>query len=178
MAMEPKIMITNGGTHPPEKWAELSAAEIIQVGENPVGRKLELKILDALETFFTHVQETEKAQLDEDGDGRLESPIDGQEHDAEEVIAEIMKAAEGTEFAAHFQRPEVHQHIRNVLAHHAALTMDVERSWFADSSDTEAAAKFRNSRIGAPESEEVSAPAPTEPEVLAKPEAPVVSPKK
>ena len=148
--MEPKVMITNGGAHPPEKWAEISCAEIIAIpadSQSPqaqVGRRLELKVLDILTTYHEHVIAAERAQLDEDGDGRLESPLDGKEHDPEEVVTGIQEAAKGTEWEGWFKRPEIMQNIRNVLAHHAELAMDVERSWYVDlNPDSKAGAAWR-----------------------------------
>jgi hypothetical protein len=137
MATEPFVMITNGGPHPAYKWAELSASEIIQVSKDAdsdvarVGRRLELKFIDILEDFHQNVIAAEKAQLDEDGDGRLESPIDGKEHDAESLIEDLQAAAADTPFADHFKQEFVKQNIRNVVAHHAANIMAIERSYFA-----------------------------------------------
>lgn len=152
MVDTPRILITDGGEHPASTWAELSTSEIIQVNkesqtpEATVGRKLELQIMIAVETFYDHVIAAEHAQLDADGDGRLESPLDGAEHDAQEVIDQIQKITTGTVFAQHFLKEEVVQNIRNVLAHHAALAMDVARSTFADGSNTKEAAAWKEAR--------------------------------
>jgi len=150
--MQPKIMITNGGPHPAEKWAELSASEIIVIAEGAdsdsarAGRRLELKFIDIFEEYHKQVQAAERAHLDADGDGRLESPLDGKEHDPEEVVAACVEAAKGTPFEAHFLREDVQNRIRTVATHHAALSMDVERSWHADRSDSEAAQTWKKDR--------------------------------
>lgn len=150
--MQPKIMITNGGPHPAEAWAELTAGEIIQIAEDnssdmaKAGRRLELKIIDVLEGFYVNVQAAEEAHLDADGDGRLESPLDGKEHDPTEVVSGIAAAAAGTPFASHFARPDVAQRIRDVVAHHAGLAMDVSRSWYADGTDSAKAQVWKANR--------------------------------
>lgn len=152
MVDSPRVMITNGGEHPASAWAELSSNEIISIDPTSqstnaqIGRMLELKIMMALEEYYTHVIEAEHAQLDADGDGRLESPLDGGEHDPEEVILKIQELTKGTPFEAHFLSENAVNNITNVLAHHSALAMDVARSTYADSAGTAKAEAWKEAR--------------------------------
>lgn len=136
--MIPEVLITNGDSHPASVYAELSASEIIAIPQDAdgpnakAGRRLELQLLDILEVYYDHVIAAEKAKLDEDGDGRLESPLDGKEHDPSEVITQIQAITKGGPFEEHFLKPEVTANIVNVLNHHVMVTQDVERSWYAD----------------------------------------------
>jgi len=137
--MIPKILITNGGPHSAEKWAELSASEIISVAESAdfsavgqAGRKLENSIIDIFERFHDAIIKAENAHLDNKGTDHLATPIDGSGVDVSAVVTQIQNAAKGTPFEAHFQKPEVITAITNITKHHVELIMEVERSWFAD----------------------------------------------
>ncbi len=136
--MFPKILITDGGPHPAEKWAVITAGAIIDVAESArgkpsaiEGRKLELKIIDILEGHHAKVQEHERGAIKKHGVARLEHPIDPTEH-LDTPFDEIVAAAKGTMFESYFAKPEVRDSLRNVLGQHFATSMHIERSWHAD----------------------------------------------
>lgn len=139
--MQTSVLITNGGSHPAEKWAEATAAQLIRIGESASpealtgGRKLEVAIIDILEGHHRSNQSGEVAKLEEHGPDRYVHDIDPNEHvDIVAVAQSIFDAAKGTQFSTHFERPEVQQYVRDVLASHFATAQDVERQWHADRS--------------------------------------------
>lgn len=151
--MQPKVMITNGGPHPAEKWAELSVADIIQLGDsdsdqNKAGRKLELKLLDVFEDFYDFVLAEERDQVKQLGDKYLALPINGDEHSTDTLVKNVLAAADGTPFAVHFS--EQTERIREVVRHHVAVLQGVESGWHADRSGTPLALAWRenNTNLG------------------------------
>jgi hypothetical protein len=135
--MQMGIMITNGGTHPPEKWAAMTASQIIQVSSTAVGaaaavgRRLELKILDILEEAHARVQGIEKNALGNIGIDYLAGPLDPREH-VEAPLQAIVEAAKGTPHEAHFALETTKDYLRKVLAQHFGTAMHIERSTYAD----------------------------------------------
>lgn len=144
----PRIMITDGGPHPADKWAAVTAAEIcdlIQIDEHSTSAeaaaarkakpRLELELIDLLETFHANLQAHERERLEAEGDGRLTKPLapdDGVIDTPEEVADGVAKVAEDTPFAAHFALSEVKAVVTAIVADHTVRSIDIERSWHAD----------------------------------------------
>lgn len=145
--MQPKVMITDGGPHPADKWAELSVSDILSIqGESETaqaGRKLELKLLDVFEDWYQGVLNDERDQIHTLGDGYLTLPCNGDEHSTDVLIRDVLNAAKGTQFEAHFARPDYAERIKAVVRHHVALLQDVESGWHADASGTPVALQWR-----------------------------------
>ena len=147
--MQTSVLITNGGPHSAEKWAECTASHIVQIGEQVSGeqlagaRRLELAILTILEGHHATVQAGEQAILKASNaktlSSRLASVPDPNEHlSVDGIVAEIVAAADGTEFAPHFAEPATQDYIRAVLTQHFATNIDIERQWASDSAKKEA----------------------------------------
>lgn len=142
------ILATNGGPHPPQKWAMVTAGQIIQFGEDAdpklreMGRKLELRMLDVLERHHDTVQSKERSAIQKHGEDRLSHPlhlsIDHRnravaEHvDVESITQELIDCAKGTPFEAHFEQPQVRSYIHDLLQNHFATSISIERDWHAD----------------------------------------------
>lgn len=145
-----KFIITDGGTHSPEKWAELTASELVDSAKesdpNAPIRKIENGVIDILSEYYTHVREAEVAGLDTDGDGILESPIDGFEHDPEEIVTKVVALMAGTPFETHSKRQDFQDRIRLVVTRHTVLVKDVERSHWADHNPSDVSAAWHSHR--------------------------------
>lgn len=139
--MKVGIMITNGGPHPPEKWAEQSAehiADAVQIGDNYAQRDealqaknvLREKVREALVGQHDRVQKHERGQLTVRGDDHLSTRLDPIPH-VEEALAAVNDAISGSVFANHYAKPDTQQYVRNVLASHFATAMDIERQHHA-----------------------------------------------
>lgn len=139
--MNTSILITDGGPHSPEVWAECTASHILQIGEHVAGerlagaRKLESAIIDILEGHHTTVQEGERAQLKANNapvDNTV-TPFSPEEHICiADIIQQICDAAKGTEWESHFADPVVQAYIDEVLRQHFATNIDIERQWHLD----------------------------------------------
>jgi len=145
------IMITNGGAHPAGKWAEATAARIIQtgipgMGDAPAGaRKFEIAIIELLEGHHAAVQEGERGKIAEIGHDRLLHPLDPNEHRSiEQVADEIIAASKGAALEPHFAAPEVRQYVLDCIATDFGTSIQVERRYHADRNPgTDQAKAFR-----------------------------------
>ena len=135
--MQVGFLITNGGTHSPEKWAATSCEQIIKIaadaaGEQAIeGRRLELKLLDILEGHYAIVQSEEKEGLSKWGEDRYATPIDVKDR-VDAAWNDILQASKGSLFEKHFMQENVQDHVREVLRKDAVSIMEIERSWHKD----------------------------------------------
>lgn len=144
-----KILITNGGTHSPEKWADTTAEHIFQVGSAVAGdrliaaKKFQIQIAEILMPHHDAVQTDAKASLAANAQAHMTKAYDPLAK-AEQATAEIVAAAKGTPWEDHFAKPEVQQVMVQEIGNHFATAEHIERSWHADRNpNTDAAKAFR-----------------------------------
>lgn len=130
-------IVTSGGAHSAQQWAVMSTGQILQINPQFQGdlaiqaRKLELELLGVLERQHKIVQDGEKAVLRDKGTAHLLTPLDPYLHiDMAEAVQDIVDKAERTYFKAHFENPEVINHIWYTLGSHFTTSMEIERDWF------------------------------------------------
>lgn len=139
--MQPSILITDGGPHPPAKWANLTAERIFVISDDiaPERRSMALRlqaaIADALLPHHTSIQDDERGKLDERGLEHLATDHDGHHDCMEHVMSDIRAAAAGTPWAAHFYDPSVEEAIRGEVAAHMIEIQKIERQWHCDRCD-------------------------------------------
>lgn len=140
--MKVKVMVTNGGPHPPEKWSEQTAEQLVDViqveptypnYEAALQQKnvLKDKFMAALTPHHTKVQGKERGHLSTKGSEHLASDLDPNEY-LDEAVAAVNAAVKGSMFEEHFAKPLVQIFIKSTLAGHFASAMHIERSWHAD----------------------------------------------
>ena len=131
-----RIMITNGGSHPPEKWAMVTAERIFDIGGSVAGdrliqaQKLQLAIAEVLMPHHEKIQSTERTKLDEDSKHLL-APTDATDY-LDDIMDDIVKVSKGTPWQDHFKRPEVQDAARRIIMADIATVQHVERMWHAD----------------------------------------------
>lgn len=137
--MEVGIMLTNGGPHPAEKWAETTASHIVTIADSLAGErrgaaiKLQAAVIDILEKHHTTVQKGERDKITEHGVARLQHDMTPEDHvKLDDVVADIVAATKGTPWEEDFKKPETQTGIRNVLADHFMHNAFIERSWHSD----------------------------------------------
>jgi hypothetical protein len=137
--MSTGILVTNGGPHSADKWAEATASHIVDIADHIAGEKrgaaikLQAAIIDILTAHHTAVQIGERTSLQTDGHLRLQVPLDPNDHlSLDQVVADIITAAQGTPWAAEFDNPESPTHLKALLKQHFSTSMHIERSWHAD----------------------------------------------
>lgn len=137
------IMVTNGGSHPVEKWAAQSAsqiADVIVIAPDSIVfdsmTAAKTKFQDDLETALVDhhdvVHSHENQALKNDGAAHLDSTLDPEAEHLDEAVAAVSAVAEQTMFAAHFRKPEVQAFVRSTLKSHFSSVKHIERSWYAD----------------------------------------------
>lgn len=155
--MQVGIMITNGGTHPPEKWAAMTVSQIISISKTATGeaatlaRKLELRFLDILEDAHREVQNAEKTALNAVGIDHLRTALNPVPY-VEPALDKIVAAAEGTAHEVHFKTDEIKNYLRKTLAQHFGNVMHIERLAIADTQPgnpvaVEYKAKYQNGAV-------------------------------
>lgn len=157
----PRIMITNGGAHPSDKWAAITASaitDLIQIDENSASPaaiaarlakpRLELDLVDIFNTYHANVQANERKLLDDNGDQQLlGDPNDGFLDTPTEAAEAVATAAAKTPFAAHFADPAVKKIIAGIVADHFSKVVDIERSYHADRNpDSEVVKEYKKAR--------------------------------
>jgi hypothetical protein len=147
--MQIGVMTTDHGPHPAEKWAEQTAAQIVQISETAPEAKLaearefQRKVTAALTGHHQLVQDRERDHLRTKGAARHADHLDPSEH-LDDAIDAIVAAAKGTSFAAHFARPEVLGYLRQTVGGHFATAMHIERLWHGDDGDAADAHRARH----------------------------------
>ena|SRR5258708_32550442 len=110
-----KMMITADGKHPPEKWAEIAADEIIEISaQAPTTLMKEAmefrnKLHASLTKHVQYMQEHEQECI-EDGKHDHDLPYETEGY-AKKVVNEICKLAKGTSFEDHFNQSHVRAHL-------------------------------------------------------------------
>jgi hypothetical protein len=151
------IMVTNHGSHPPEKWAAESAQQIADIiviePSSPAydamlqaKSKLTSDLEAALVKDFTDVQDEAKATLAKDGDKALNTPI---ENDLDGAVATVLAVTDASIFASHYRKPEVQAFIKSTLHSHFTSVKQIERSWHADKNPNTPEAKAFRARFHA-----------------------------
>lgn len=129
-----KIMITNDGPHPAEKWAITTAEMIFPIDQSVDGerlmqaRRLEQAIVEALVPHHSNHQHAERHALKEHGDAHLDvehNPLSN----AQQALSSIVSAAKGTPWEAHFLDAAVQHEVLQVIGNHMASAAHIERQW-------------------------------------------------
>jgi hypothetical protein len=134
--MQVGVLITDGGVHPPETWAEVTANQIIDISRTAKGALLEeaegfrSRIVQALVGYHRLVQEYEREQLSKD-DRHMLSKLDPTPH-IDDPVEDIVRLGRGTSFAQHLAKPETQDYLRRLVGGHFCTVMHIERLAHAD----------------------------------------------
>ena len=143
-----RLLITNGGPHPADKWAAISAAEIcdlVQIDHQAISEaaavariakpKLQSAIAEALMGHHDVVQKNERSAIEKFGSARLSHSIDPRDHvpkTLDEAVKAVVVCAAASPFKTHFAKPDVIEAVTGILGSHFASAMHIERGWHAD----------------------------------------------
>lgn len=141
--MKVGILVTDGGPHPADKWAEQSAAQIadiIHIEPDSIAfneltaqkTEFEKEVAAALTDHHDAVQKHEIAAIDEHGMDRLGHPIAPEAEHLDAAVDAVKQVASTKIFGSHFAKPEVTAFVKETLGSHFASAKHVERSWHAD----------------------------------------------
>lgn len=146
--MQVGVLKTDGGPHPAEKWARMTAwmlsNHLIDVDENAVSKRaqdmreardaLNARLYGVLKNHHQTVQTGERAKIKELGSARLSHPLDAGDHvDVDDAVDAVVNEAKlHPDLYAHFSKDETKDAIRHQLHRDFGSVMDIERSWHAD----------------------------------------------
>lgn len=132
------VLATDGGPHPPETWAAVTASQVIDIASSASGallaeaRDFRARVEEILVGHHRLAQEHERGGLATEGAERLGTDIDTSGH-VPDAVDDIIAAAKGTSFAAHFAQPPVRAYLERLVHEHFHHSMHIERQWHADS---------------------------------------------
>jgi hypothetical protein len=139
-----QIMVTNGGPHPADKWAEVTTEAIlnlVQIGEDSISpeaaeaRQAKRNLRGALFAIFNAhhegVQKHERGQLAKAKTSKVGEALDPSHH-MPSVTKSVEAALAATPFAEHFAKPEVLGVVHTIIGQHTADSMHIERKWHED----------------------------------------------
>lgn len=141
-----RVMITNGGPHPAELWAQVSAEHIAPVSNTLIGHRraaaleLQSKIAKVFEKHYQDIQEIEKQKLRE-SQAHVLTDLSHAPH-IEQMIADIQAVAIGTEWEKHFTHDGVLALLDQELGTHIRTVKHIERSWHIDRNPDHPHAEF------------------------------------
>lgn len=155
--MQVGILTTDGGPHPADKWARMTAYmlanNLIEVDEKSATKEasevrearddLQQKLYKVLKAPHDKVQTGERAKIAEHGTARLAHPLNEHEQAASEAVAEHVDvdalveviAAEANvhpKIFAHFSKEDTKIAVRSRLVRDFSTVMHIERSYHAD----------------------------------------------
>jgi hypothetical protein len=153
--MQVGVMATDGGPHPPEKWAAITAAQIINIAADagrqataqngmPVtldeAQAFEQRVLKILTGHHDMVMQSERDSLKVAGPAGLAAPMTHGDY-VDDAVDDIVMLSQATDddgkqrwpaMAQHFSNAAVVDYLKRLLLEHFHSNMMVERSWHAD----------------------------------------------
>jgi hypothetical protein len=144
-----KPMITNGGPHPADKWADMTTdtiLDLIAVKEDSVTeeaaaarqakRDLRPILFDIFMGHHEGIQSDERFKLDTitmhaDACEHVAKPLELHD-DCRAALEEVNAALNATPFAAHFAKPDVQAILLGIIGQHTADVQHIERRWHVD----------------------------------------------
>lgn len=142
--MQPRIMITDGGPHPADKWADVTTEalmaliEIDEKSNSPeitqariAKRMLAANLFAVLMEGHQHAQTHERSKIAADGMKRCKAKLDPSAH-AGPACSSLQEVFGASPFADHFAKPEVWTIVERIVGQHFANSMHIERRWHED----------------------------------------------
>ncbi len=117
MTSAPTLLITNGGPHSAETWAETTVSQIVTGAGSA---ELRAALLPLLTDAHAEVQE------------RARKGIQWTPALVDATVDDICDEASDSPHRAHFALPETRDYLRRLLSEHFSTVTDIERRWAAD----------------------------------------------
>lgn len=144
MADLPIVLVSNGGPHPPDRWAAVAASLIsarIVIDECAITpeaaearkakRRFNVAVAEALEPAFLAVADAEKNAVQGNSKIKRHDQFNVEKYVAEGVKT-VSACAIGTPFEAAFQIAAARQLIQNILSQNFIDAANIARSWSLD----------------------------------------------
>ena len=132
-----RILVTDNGPHPPEKWAMSTAEMIVDIDPTHMdgprlmqAQKLQLAVAEVLVSHHAMVQSDEKSNIAANVE-HIAGPHDVEQY-LDKAVDDIARTARGTPWEAHYAEPEVQSAVKQTLRSHFGTAQHIERLWHAD----------------------------------------------
>lgn len=151
--MQYGVMITNGGAHPPEKWAIATAEQICPVSDELQGSRLieakrvQLAVMEAILPHHKAHQDNERHQLKTAGDAVLDGDHNPMPR-AEEALQAVIACLAGSPWEDKTKDKAWQGVVGGVLATHFATSADIERQWHCHRNPSDKTRAFMTKRVG------------------------------
>ncbi len=140
------FLVTNNGTHPPEKWAMLIAETIFDLSETSMSgesllkaQKMRVLIAECLVPHCTNTQNHEKDNLVKAKEHAL-SPHEVDIY-VNNAMNDIVAASKATPWENHFANVDVQHAAKFIIKQNFITIQHIERLWFADKNQGNVAAQ-------------------------------------
>lgn len=151
------VLTTDFGPHPAEKWAAITAQELLPA-DAPTARsnmrahqRLRADFMDVLTKHHGNAQADEQKRLEGVGEAHFDKPHEGPT-DFDGLVTELRGVAKGTPWEGHLFNPVFVAAIEEVVTNHTHGIRHVERCWHADNNPHIAAGQAYRMRHGLPPS--------------------------
>lgn len=139
-----KLMVTNGGPHPADKWADTTTEailDLIQIDDDStspqaaaarqVKRELRGTLFNIFMPHFDGVQSKERGDLKKAKVSKVQERYSDEvkAHFEGGIMAQVEQALAATPFAGHFAKAEVHDVLFRIVGQHTANALHIERQW-------------------------------------------------
>jgi hypothetical protein len=143
------FMVTNGGPHPADKWAEVTTNTIVDTilvdgkpdDDSPNATAMRLAKRNLRNTLFDiclkhhsdvqQIERNDKPLTAVDAAAKAIAPLDTAPH-LDQTMTAANAAFAATPFKDHFAKPEVQAVVKHILGQHTADVMHIERRWHHD----------------------------------------------
>lgn len=138
-------MITNGGPHPADRWAEVTTdaiLDLIQIEADSVTpeaaqarqakRDLQPVLFVIFNAHHSRVQAAERGAVPKSLKVAADNVAAPLEPATDYVMEKMFAALAATPFAAHFAKPEVQAVLTQIVGQHTADVMHIERRYHHD----------------------------------------------
>lgn len=141
-----KMLITDGGPHPADKWAEVTIDAILDLIDiktdsvspeaaeaRQIKRDLRPKLFDILNAHHDGVQKHHRGVLDKAKKPQVDQVIDVEPHmDGADAVLSLLASLPQTTVGLHFASEHVRNVVRSIVGQHTADVIDIERKWHKD----------------------------------------------
>lgn len=141
-----RILITNNGPHPAEKWAMATAQAVFDtsalvLGDHSIAaQKFQLSIAEILQPHHTQLQTDEQTKLVANAD-YINTVLTADDY-ADRAMTDIVNLSKGSPWEVHFANENVQTEAKKVIASHLMTSQHVERLWHADRNPKNKAAQI------------------------------------
>jgi len=123
------VMITNGGPHPADKWADQSAKQLVNI----ITIEPSSQVYQAATEAKINLENELRTALEKDHKSlqdifRANKKIEAASH-AEDALQTVLKITDKSMFRDHFRKPDTQDFVKRALTQHFDTSLNIEKDW-------------------------------------------------